>query len=61
MLFKDISFLELWQPLCSVDQNHLYNFGRVHHEEQFCEINLKLDQWLQEETSLKDISYVELW
>ena len=21
MLFKDISYLELWQPFCSVDQN----------------------------------------
>ena len=23
MTFKDISYLELWQPLCSVDCNHL--------------------------------------
>ena len=23
MLFKDISYLELWQPLSSVEQNHL--------------------------------------
>ena len=37
MSFKDISCLELWQPLCSVDWNHLFNFGRVHHE-QFCEL-----------------------
>ena len=36
MLFKDISHLELWQPLKSVDWNHLCNFGREHHEEQFC-------------------------
>ena len=23
ILFKDISYLELWQPLCSVEQSHL--------------------------------------
>ena len=28
MLFKDISYLELWQPFGSVEQNHLCNFGR---------------------------------
>ena len=28
MSFKDISYLDLWQPLCSADLNHLYNFGR---------------------------------
>ena len=39
---KDLSYLELWQPLCSVDQNHLCNFGRMHHEEQFCENHLKI-------------------
>ena len=26
--FKDISYLELPQSLCSVDRNNLYNFGR---------------------------------
>ena len=40
MPFKAISYLDLWQPLCSVDWNCLCNFGRVHHEEQFCEIIL---------------------
>ena len=25
MLFKDISYLELWQPFCSAEWNHLYN------------------------------------
>ena len=34
MSFKDISYLELWQPLCSVDCNHLCNIGRRYHEEQ---------------------------
>ena len=28
MPFKDISYLELWQPFCSAEQNHLCNFGR---------------------------------
>ena len=45
MLFKDISYLELWWYLCLVEQNHLCNFGRRYHEEQFCEIILNLDQW----------------
>ena len=44
MLFKVISYLELWQPFCSVEQNHLCNFGKRCYEEQFCEFILKLDQ-----------------
>ena len=28
MSFKDISYLELWWPFCSVEWNHLCNFGR---------------------------------
>ena len=28
MSIKDISYLELWQPFCSGEQNHLCNFGR---------------------------------
>ena len=46
-VFKDISYLELWQPLCSVDWNLLCNFGRMHHEKQSCEIILNLDQWFR--------------
>ena len=71
MSLKDISYLELWQPLCSMEQDHLCNFSRKHHEEQYYEIILNLDQWsrrrcfefepvVQEEMSLKDISYLEL-
>ena len=45
MRFKAISYLELWQPLRSAERNHLCNFGRRQHEEQFCEIILNLDQW----------------
>ena len=47
MLFKDISYLELWQPFCSVDWNHLCIFCRRHHEEQSFEIILNLDQWFR--------------
>ena len=47
MLIKDISYLELWPPLCLADPNHLCNFGRRYHEEQFCEIILNLDQWFR--------------
>ena len=47
MSFKDISYLELWWPFCSAEQNHLFNFGRGYQEEQFCEIILNLDQWFR--------------
>ena len=105
MLLKDISCLELWQPLCTVEWNHLCNLGKRCHEEEFCEtilnqwvsrclLNIFLNwssgrpfvQWsgtinailvkgimrdnsvklfefgqvVQEEMSLKDISYLEL-
>ena len=53
MSLKDISYLELWQPLCSADRNHLCNFNRRHHEKQFCEIILNLDQWLRRKCRLK--------
>ena len=46
-LFKDVSYLELCWPFCSGEQNHLYNFGRGHHEEYFFEIILNLDQWFR--------------
>ena len=45
MSFKCISYLELWQLFVQWEWNHLCNFGRRHHEKQFCEINLNLDQW----------------
>ena len=44
MSFKDISYLERWQPLCSADWNHLCNFGWRYHEEQFWKIIWNLDQ-----------------
>ena len=53
MSFKDISYLELWQPFYSREENHLCNFGRGHYEEQFCEIILNLDQWFSKKCCLK--------
>ena len=53
MLFKDISYLELWQPFCSAEQNHLCNFGRGYNEDQFCENNYKFGPVVQEEMPLK--------
>ena len=47
MSFKDIFYLELWWPFCSAEPNHLCNFGRGYHEEQFCEIILNLDRWFK--------------
>ena len=47
MSFKDISYLELWQPFCLSEWNQLCNFGRGHCEEQFCEIILNLGQWFR--------------
>ena len=60
MSFKDISYLQLWQPFCSTEQRpcailvdgirgtisvQLFNFGQV----------------FQEKLLLKDISYLQLW
>ena len=61
MSFKDISYLELWQPLGSVDWNYLYNFGRRYHEEQSCEMFFEFGPMVQEEMLFKGISYLELW
>ena len=47
MLFKYISYLELWRPFCSAEWNHLCNFGRVYPEEQFSEFILNLDVWFR--------------
>ena len=53
MLFKDISYLELWQPFCSAEQNHLCNLGRGYNEDQFCENNYKFGPVVQDEMPLK--------
>ena len=52
-LFKDISYLELWQPFFSLEQNHLCNFGRGYHEEQFCEIILNSEHWFRRRCIIK--------
>ena len=54
MLFQDISYLELWQPFCSIERNHLCNFGRGCYEEQVCEIILNFGQWFKRICCLKD-------
>ena len=59
MQFKNIYYLELWQPFCSVERNHLCNFGRRHHEEQFCEKYFEFGPVVQEEMLFKDIYYLE--
>ena len=48
MSFKDISYLELWQPFCSAERNDFCNFGRGHHKEQFFEINFEFGSVVQE-------------
>ena len=48
MSFKDISYLELWQPFC------LCNFGTGYQEEQFCEIIFNLERWFRGRCHLKD-------
>ena len=55
MSLKDISYLELWQPLCSMDWNHLCNIGRRHHEEKPCEIIFEFGPVVQEEMLFKGI------
>ena len=52
MSFKR-SYLELWRPLCSVEQNHLCNFGREYYGEPSCEFILNLDQWFRRRCRLK--------
>ena len=54
MPFIGISFLELSQPFCSVERNHLCNFRRGYYEDQFCGIILNLGQWFRWRCRLKD-------
>ena len=44
--FRDISYLQLWQPACLAEQSYFLkgNFVREHYEEHFCEIILHLYQ-----------------
>ena len=41
--FKDISYLQLWWPICLTEWNHLCKFGSGHYEEPLYEIILNLD------------------
>ena len=53
--FEDISYQELCQSFFSVEQNHLCNFGRGHHEKHFYEIILNLDKWFRRICHLKTV------
>ena len=53
MSFKDISYLELCRPFCSVKRNHMCNFGRGRYEEQFYEFISNLGQWFRSRCRLK--------
>ena len=61
MLFKDTAYLELCQPFCSVERNHLCNYSREYNEGQICEIIFKFRPVIKGEMSFKYISYLELW
>ena len=62
MLFKDISYLELWWPLCLVEQNHCAILVQcIMTEEQFYDHYFEFGPVDQEEMPFGDISYLELW
>ena len=53
--------LETLFKFCSVELNHLCNFGRGHHEEHFCDFYFEFRPVVKEKMTFKDISYLELW
>ena len=55
MLFKDISYLELWQPLCSVDSISAILVECIMRN------NSVFGPVVQEEMLFKGFSYLELW
>ena len=57
--FKDISYLELWKPLCSADPNYLCNFDRRYHQIQWN--YFEFGPVVQEEMQFKCISYLDIW
>ena len=63
MLFKDISYLELWWPFCSAERNNLClcNFGRGYPEEQFYKNYFEFGPVVQEEITFERFFYLELW
>ena len=58
MSLKGVSYLGLWWPFYSAEQNGLCNFDRGHYEKHFCEIILNSEQRFR--CRLKDISYLQL-
>ena len=56
-MFLKISYLEFSLLSCSVDQNHLCNFGRGLYGEHSCETNLKSEPVVKEEMSFKEKVY----
>ena len=50
MLFKGISYLELWQAFCLAECYHL---GRGYNNEPVYEIILNLGQWFRKRCRLK--------
>ena len=52
-----VFYLELWQPFCSAERNHLCSFGRGYYGEQFCEIISNLGQWFRRRCHLKYFLY----
>ena len=47
MSFKEISYLQFWQPFCSAEQNGVCNFGRGHYKKHLCEIIFEIFQWFR--------------
>ena len=45
--YLDISYLELWQPFCSEERNHLCNLVENVMRNIFYEIILNLGQWFR--------------
>ena len=58
---KGISYLDIWQPFCSAECNHLCNFGRGYYEEQFSEIILNWSERFRSRYCLKDFLSGGLW
>ena len=48
-----VSYLDIWQPFCLAECNHLCKFGRGYYEEQFNEIIWNLGQWFRSRCCLK--------
>ena len=53
ILFKDISYLQIWRPFSWTELDTWCNFCRGHYEETICEIILNLDQWFSRKCHLK--------